>query len=392
MGCSNSQDGRNFLNMNNFFSIYSVIYIPIILSIFIQNIKTQRKFIIFWIIILVLFRGLRWECGTDWKWYLDSFDSVTISNFYNFELYTDGEQIKKLEPLWTLLMLLCKVLFGTYTSFLIISNLIILYIYYKLSTFFTKNSTVCFALLICEANFFPVRQDLAISFFALGVCWAIKNKNKLFVFNNIIAFFIHQSSIVLLPITFIIKKIRPKLYIYIIILCLGAIFSKYFTSIIIPLIINLISIVSPTIAMVVSIYSEIDKEIEGVSNPIASLILNISFITLFYITLIKRLKYIHLINEQEFNKQTCLFSLINIYFLNAFTNILFARTFPDIARMSSYFLFALPILFGVLIDNIKNNKIKIRLLLILLIYLSYRYIKHFSLYPELHFPYHSIFS
>lgn len=378
--------------MNNFFSIYSIIYLPIILSIFIQNIKTQKKFIIFWIIILILFRGLRWECGTDWKWYLDSFNSVTFSNFYNFELYTDGEQIKKLEPLWSLLMLLCKTLFGSYTSFLIISNLIILYIYYKLSTFFTRNSTICFALLICEANFFPVRQDLATSFFALGVCWAIKNKNKLFIFNNIIAFFIHQSSIVLLPIAFVIKKIKPKLNTYIIILCFGVIFFKHFSNIIIPLSIKLISIVSPTLAMVVSIYYEIDREVEGISSPIASLILNIFFITLFYITLIKRLKNVHLINEQEFDKKTCIFSLINIYFLNAFTNILFARTFPDIARMSSYFLFALPILFGILIDNIKNKKIKIRLLLILLIYLSYRYIKHFSMYPELHFPYHSIFS
>ena len=123
--------------MDNFFSIYSLIYIPLILSSFISNLKAQKRAIFFWIIVLTLFRGLRWDLGTDWYWYEKSFNELDFSNFYKYITQDDGMVYKNLEAGWALLMVLCKKLFGTYTSFLLASNFIILSIYYKISTFFS---------------------------------------------------------------------------------------------------------------------------------------------------------------------------------------------------------------------------------------------------------------
>lgn len=60
----------------NFFSIYSLIYIPLLLSVFVQSLDKQKKVMVFWIIVLTLFRGLRWDLGTDWGWYERSFNEI----------------------------------------------------------------------------------------------------------------------------------------------------------------------------------------------------------------------------------------------------------------------------------------------------------------------------
>ncbi|WOF93389.1 EpsG family protein [Segatella copri] len=134
--------------------------------------KTQKRVIFFWIIVLTLFRGLRWDLGTDWYWYEKSFNELDFSNFYKYITQDDGLVYKNLEA-GALLMVLCKKIFGTYTSFLLVSNFIILSIYYKISTFFSNNKPiVCFAGIVTSANFFPVRQDLAVAIFFLGfVFW-----------------------------------------------------------------------------------------------------------------------------------------------------------------------------------------------------------------------------
>lgn len=72
--------------MDNFFSIYSLIYIPLILCSFISNLKTQKRVIFFWIIVLTLFRGLRWDLGTDWYWYEKSFNELDLATFINILL------------------------------------------------------------------------------------------------------------------------------------------------------------------------------------------------------------------------------------------------------------------------------------------------------------------
>ena len=58
--------------------IYLLIYIPFILSAYLDFVKTDAKVINrmlwFWVIVFTLFRGLRWETGTDWVSYLSIFD------------------------------------------------------------------------------------------------------------------------------------------------------------------------------------------------------------------------------------------------------------------------------------------------------------------------------
>lgn len=77
--------------------------------------KDKESVKVFWgvIALIVLFKGLRWDTGTDFPQYLACFENVTWSNFYHFERYGFGTQL--LEPGYTFLNVLIKTVFFDYT-------------------------------------------------------------------------------------------------------------------------------------------------------------------------------------------------------------------------------------------------------------------------------------
>ena len=380
--------------MDYFFSIYSLIYIPLIFSCLIENIKRQKRVMLFWIIILTLFRGLRWECGTDWPWYEQAFNEIDITNFWRYVTIEDGGDTKVLEVGWGFLLMICHYLFGSYTAFLLITNAIRFFFIYKISCFFTQKPIICFIAIVVSENFFPVRQDLANVIFYYGLCWLIANKGKLYLIYNGIAALIHLSSITLLPLYWILKKIKLNFNIYIIILILSYLLADIIIPTLIPMLINLTSKFSPQLAFVLSsyYYSIENSEEINLSSPIFAFILNISLFILFYYNLIIRKGYKRLANHVSIteNKQTVLFTL-NAFIISIVINQLFLREIPPLARLSSYFTFAVSILFSMYFQSIREVRIKTIAYFLFILYMLYRYYKHFGFYPELMFPYRSIF-
>lgn len=123
--------------MENFFSIYSLVYIPLIFSVFVERKNTQKMVMIFWIIILTLFRGLRWDCGTDWDWYESSFYELDFDNFYKYvTIEREDGNIKMLEAGWALLMVISKYIYAHYSIFLLVSNAVLMFLIYKISMCF----------------------------------------------------------------------------------------------------------------------------------------------------------------------------------------------------------------------------------------------------------------
>ncbi|WP_337793033.1 EpsG family protein [Phocaeicola plebeius] len=380
--------------MENFFSIYSLIYIPIIFSCLIENIKQQKQIIIFWIIILTLFRGLRWECGTDWPWYEQSFNEIDITNFWCYVTTEDAGDTKVLEAGWGFLLMICHYLFGTYTAFLLITNAIRFFFIYKISLFFTQRPIICFVSIVVSENFFPVRQDLANVIFYYGLCWLIANKGKLYLIYNGIATLIHSSSIILVPLYWILKKIKFKFSVYIIILILSYLLANILVPTLIPILINLVSKFSAQLAFVLSsyFYAIEDSEELNLSSPILAFILNLSLFTLFYYNLIIKKGYAKLTNyiPNIKNKEIVLYT-INAFILNIIINQIFLREIPALARLASYFSFSVSILFSMYFQSIKTAQIKAIAYFLFITYMLYRYYKHFGFYPELMFPYRSIF-
>lgn len=381
------------MEWDNFFSIYSLIYIPLILCSYISNLKAQKRVIFFGIIVLTLFRGLRWDLGTDWYWYEKSFNELDFSNFYKYITQDDGMVYKNLEAGWALLMVLCKKLFGTYTSFLLVSNFIILSIYYKISTFFSNNKPiVCFASIVTSANFFPVRQDLAVVIFFLGFCFLVIAERKKYIVLNIIAYFCHQSAIVLLPISLFLQKFFLKYKVVFILMIAAFIFGEY----LIPVLMGfIVSHVGGSIGSVIAGYYYEYSHNNVLSdanytNPILPFILNMGLYSLFYISF----KNMTISHSYDMKQESIIriFKLnINAFILYMLINTIFLRTIESLARLGSYLSISQYILISLIISWTKDKNKKNIYITILVCYLFYRYYKQLGFYPELMFPYHSIF-
>lgn len=348
---------------------------------------------LFWIVILTLFRGLRWECGTDWPWYERSFNEIDITNFWCYVTMEDAGDTKVLEAGWGFLLMICHYLFGSYTAFLLITNAAHFFFIYKISCFFTQKPIICFVSIVVSENFFPVRQDLANVIYYYGLCWLIANKGKLYLICNGIAALIHLSSIILIPFYWILKKIKLNFSVYIILLILSYLLASTLLPILIPMLINLVSKFSAQLAFVLSsyYYSIENSEEVNLSSPIFAFILNLSLFILFYYNLIIKKGYKKLTNytSQIENKQTVLFT-INAFIISIIINQLFLREIPPLARLSSYFTFAVSILFSMYFQSIRKSGIKPIAYFLFILYMLYRYYKHFGFYPELMFPYRSI--
>lgn len=368
---------------------------PLILSIFVSDYGSQKKIMLFWCIILTLFRGLRWQLGTDWDWYERSFDEINLTNFYNYTIVDSEEGEKILEVGWGLLLLICKLLFGTYTSFLIITNALRCFFIYKSSCMFSRQPIICFVFIMVSENFFPVRQDLANVIYLYGFCMLLKKYSKYYFICNLIAALIHQTAYILLPIYWVYNKIRWRYLVYLSIIVISFMISGYAASFIIPLMIDLIGKVSPQMSFVLTIYynnGATDINDLNLSNPYFPLILNIAFLSIFYYYLITKngAKYIYHNYSIEECKNIAL-TFIGIFVFSVTINNLFLSTMPPISRMSSYLSMSAGILMSMSFMYFTKIKVRNWCCLLLMLYLLYRLYKHGNFYPELMFPYKSIF-
>lgn len=378
--------------MEHFFSIYSLIYIPLIFSIFISDLKTQKRVIVFWIIVLTLFRGLRWDCGTDWYWYEKSFNDIDITNFWRYITVEEGNDIKILEVGWGFLLMVCKYAFGTYTSFLLLTNFIQLILLYYICNLFTKRPIVVFVGFISTMPFFPVRQDLANMIFFFGFCFMlIKWKYSYFIYNAI-AGLIHNSAWVLMPFYWIWKKVRLKYGWAVMLLISSYLLSEYLVPVLAPMAINIVGRVVPQVAAVANGYLINDVSAENLSNPILAFILNVVFCTLFYkfVILKKNLRLFGTQSTRYTSVSDIINPLINAFIFGNVILQLFLRTVPSLSRLGSYVGLAQMILFAILFDNIRNKQVKVMAIFLYMLYMFYRYYKHLDVYPEVHFPYRSI--
>ena len=68
--------------------IYLLIYIPFICSAYYDFVKTSDKqkisILWFWVIVFTLFRGLRWDTGTDWDQFLEVYNHAHWDNIFSY--------------------------------------------------------------------------------------------------------------------------------------------------------------------------------------------------------------------------------------------------------------------------------------------------------------------
>lgn len=175
------------------------IFITGLIEFFVPLRRSQKEKLFYvWFVVLLLFKGLRWDTGTDWPQYLTCFEESSWSNIFSYTRYGPGSE--HMEFGYVFLNVLIKSLTGHYTFFLIITNAFVLYAYYKLlKTLLPGCYLVALSLVFVATELFPVRQTLTTAIFCLSYKYIQKEQFKKYLVCCLVSFTIHRSSLLFVP-------------------------------------------------------------------------------------------------------------------------------------------------------------------------------------------------
>ena len=331
--------------------------------------------------LFTLFRGLRWEVGTDWEQYLNIFLYSEWSNIFSLKRELDDI----MEPGYIVLNVLVKTLGGGYTSFLLLTNFVILYSYFRLVVKCRDYPIYSFASILLSVGFFPVRQNLSVAILLFYYQYIKKRKFISFLLVVLLAASIHYFALIFLFMYVLSdKRITLKMSCCILLGCiiLSSLLSRFKWDFY-----ALMSFFPSSVYEKLGIYLNAENDI---GRPILELILILIFyfISYFYV------------KKQE-NSNVHLYRLYRI-FLNA-TLVMYCfrflfQDFGDLGRLSDFFsivgsiLLVHSIIYCINNYNKKvDNLFKIAPYFIIILFFVYRFTRVTSYVPHLMFPYKNLF-
>lgn len=378
--------------------IYLLIYIPFLFCAYYDfvdtNNETKNKILWFWVIVFTLFRGLRWETGTDWEQFHDVFYDSDWSNIFTYN--RDDWSDKVMDYGYMFINALIHTSGYSYTIFLFITNYWIMWCYKDFSQRHTTYPILTFIMLMNVGVPFPVRQTIAMATSLLSYRFAVEKRWAVFVLLAFAATLIHKGSIIVMPIVilpYIIERFNIKWWYYAI---------AYMCSFLIA------SILSDYIKIAMIVFSESNEQLQaysdsymsmestsvdygGFSNSMAGgLSYTIFFILLLYI----REKYRTVCENNVVSFEFFFF----LYAAASIVNNIFRQADASgmseiLGRVTSTFDMLpviLPLIFIVLIPKVFNNP-RLAFMLFFL-YMSYKYWQQIpgSFFSELFIPYKSV--
>lgn len=370
--------------------IYYIIY-GFLLLIGILDIKydgklnqiSNNKILYFSIVILTLFRGLRWETGTDWEQFYDVFKSIDKDTALYFVRY--GGEV--LEPGYSLLNYITKTYISdSYTSFLLLSNFIILICFYKFSQKISERyQCLFFSLLITSSQFFPLRGNIAGAFLMLGTLCFYQKKYIKFIWYVFLGLSFHKSIIFLLPFILASRIYIKDLYIFIVYLSIPFLNISFLFSTInqIALIVTLLSGDYESAIEKYTNYEELD-----LSFSYFSYILGLGYL-LFFIFIRKYSKNTPIKNIYNIYFNLFIFNIIGIKIAQIFNIFGIMRLFANID-----YSFHILVCFSILLytqNKLPIKKTKLVAYISFTLFFCLYFYRWSNSYPELLFPYYSIF-
>ncbi|MDR3002301.1 MAG: EpsG family protein [Fibromonadaceae bacterium] len=348
----------------------------------VKGISDRHKKITMLIIALffTLFRGLRWETGTDWEQFHDFFYNASLSGLFS-PRYATGSVV--MEPGYTLLNVFFSNLTGSYTSLLIFYNAIMFGIYYSCSwKYFPKSPiSVFICLIFFTVNPFPLRQGLACAIFLYGIRYILSKDMLKFGIAIIIAASIHNSAILLFPCYFFLNKQIPnKLIVISYIVCLIFAESQLLNLVLEQTISIFAKIIGADSSFLLKAYTYLNhnKDVDsGLFTKIFSFLRSIVFLSIFCL----------------FASRNKVPSNYNIFFncfaLSLCIGILFKYQMQEIARVQDYFVPGTALLLGYILSVLPTNKHNIFYVFVIL-YSFYAVYKYFDKWYDYLVPYKSI--
>lgn len=302
-----------------YYILYSLLATSALLDFFIDR-KRKRVVLWFWVIIISLFGGLRWNIGTDWNQYHDIFNHSSFSNIFN---YYRGNDVY-MESGFMFINALIHEIFGefyiynTIIEFFILST--IKYIGEKCSPY----PLIFFAFLAVPGNTltFAIRSGVAIATASMGYVKLLKEKWFAFIMITIIASSIHLAALIGFFII-LAREIRINFWIISLAYLVAFIFSFVLRD---YLLIIAGAFDGNIIAHKINSYSNYDSK--GVEFRYSAHILN-------YILLIFSL---FIVKKTSFNYDRWINVLLLSSLIFDFIQIIFGEEMYELKRLMGYFL------------------------------------------------------
>lgn len=344
------------------------------------NIDTKIKIIVFPVAILTLFFGLRWNCGTDWDQYYNIFRSVKWDNFYNMNRYGNDAQL--VEPGFAFVNVLLKTIGnGSYTFYLLITNLcrflLMAYVSFKLS----KTPVITFFGFLSLQYMFPTRNPYATAVFFVGFIFILKRDLLHYTLVWLGAVSIHVSSVLVFPLYYLYGhrlKFVWQLVLYGSTIIFATVFSKA-----LQMYGSLLTLGYATIDEKIATYTQAFREIES-SRGVISMALPVFFLCLFEWVRYKR----HIFMSKKMLKNYDFFVICYIMATGLWN--LLMNSMPDLCRYVE-FINTWPLLMSFAI--VKYREFFYLIVVVLILYYLYRMNNtiNLGLYHDLFVPYRWIF-
>ena len=364
-----------FLENSTAYVLFFMIAYSFMLVSLTQEGRSLKKVNYFYLaVLMVVFSGLRWSCGTDWEPYKVVFDSICAGQKRIDEHFDTG---------YVLLNKVIAVFSQDYTTFLLVDSFLAIFLICK-AIQKNKNTNKNVALYIFFLNYFCVhymgsnRRIIAIGFLLNGFIAFFERKYIIWLILQVLAFYFHRASIVGILAVFVPKKLltTKKIYILIIISILLGLFQ--FSMKFISQVANIaLQISNNQIFRLVDYYSSSVHE----GKSAISFFFAITKRAIFVFIFLHYRKY-YKIEDLRFNYY------LNIYIFAVVIYSLLNGT-GQFLTLTTYFTITEIFIWGILFNLIKRRN-KLNMLLFLMFFGIFQMLNNFTTYTTAFLPYKSI--
>ena len=359
----------------------------------------KKTILSFWGIVFTLFRGLRWDTGTDWDQFLQVYNQAHWYNVFSYVRYVSDVGASHMDYGYMFLNALFHELGLGYTMFLLFTNFIIMWCFKDFCLKMTKYPILTMILLINVGMPFPVRQSISFAILLWGYQFLNKKDIKKYLLVVFCAFTIHKGALIGFPLA--ILPYLDKLYkikwsawmaIYISTFFIAKVFNSYISNAVLAL-----SAYSGELNSVSSTYAQWEDTTAGLEGGFNNSAFNgLSFTLIFFLLLYIREKKNYYCSAYIKN-----FNLFFLLYATAacFNNLISTSTSPIMAEIvgrsiSSIDMYPVvfPLIFVCFANLSKNVAWKSCLACIFVLFMLYKFWNQIpgSFYSYLFIPYKSI--
>ena len=383
--------------------IYFLIYIPFVLCAFYdlqsENKHIKKTILSFWVIVFTLFRGLRWDTGTDWDQFLQVYNQSHWYNVFSYVRYVSDVGASHMDFGYMFINALFHELGLGYTMFLLFTNYVIMWCYKDFCLKMTNYPILTMILLMNVGMPFPVRQSISFAILLWGYQFLNKKDIKKYLLVVFCAFTIHKGALIGFPLAILpyldkLYKIKWSVWlaVYISTFFIAKVFNSYISNAVLVL-----SAYSGELNSVSTTYAQWEDTTVGLEGGFNNSAFNgLSFTFIFFLLLYLREKKNYACSDYIKN--------FNLFFLlyaiaACFNNLISTSTSPIMAEIvgraiSSIDMYPVifPLIFVCFANLNKNIAWKSCLASIFVVFMLYKFWNQIpgSFYSYLFIPYKSI--